>query len=132
MIGWLKMRKYQQKSVNKVSQLYQSNDPLKWVYIASVMGVNRPMTRREARIFIRRFKRGFQEMAKTIAKVFKGVATTVTRAVEGLTAFAKASQGMPSVADIKAPTIPPTAMLGRTPDLIITDDIVGVKHDTAV
>lgn len=130
------MRKYQKKSVNKIAVLYQSNDPLKWVYIASIMGVNRPMNKREARIFWRRFKHGIDQMVQTIAKVFKGVATTVARAVEGLTAFAKATEGMPKMADIRI--TPTVAELDNAPAIrgVITDIKLDtnevVKHDTSV
>lgn len=131
------MRKYQKKSVNKISQLYQSNDPLKWVYIASIMGVNRPMTKREARIFWRRFKRGIDQMVQTIAKVFRGVATTVKKAVEGITAFAKATEGMPKMADIRiAPTVAELdtapAIRGVVSDIKLEMNDEVVKHDTSV
>lgn len=83
------MRKYQRRAVALMRQHYQSNDPMHWCHLAIVMGVERKMTKRERRIFIRRSTKMFREfglearkMLETFTEVMSGALASVVALVD--------------------------------------------------
>lgn len=108
------MRRYQQKQINHLRQLYQSNDPMRWVYLASALGVNRPLTERERRIFVRRFSKAMKNIGKVVNEAIVAVVATATRAINGLMAFFHEVQADPTRFDLKL-TMPPLALPAATP-----------------
>lgn len=136
------MRRYQRKLVNEVATLYQSNDPLKWAYIANRMKVTYVMSDRERRIMFRRAVKSFKDAAQYIGKVFGQVLTSVQEAVGALVSFANAS-GI-NAADIQRATIPRSVidtnpkivgglkmpeMRGLSANKIIIDEYDGDDHE---
>jgi hypothetical protein len=76
--------KYQLKLKREVAELYQSNDPLRWVYLANKLNVDRQMTPREFRIFKKRMFATFKRMGVVVADAFKAITGAVSKAAESL------------------------------------------------
>lgn len=74
------MRSYQKRAVNQLAALYQSNDPLRWVFIAVKLNVDRAPSEREKKLFARRVR--------------KTVEHTAEQLVAGMAAFAEAVRGV--------------------------------------
>lgn len=74
------MRRYQQQRVNELARLYQSKDPLKWVWIGMHLGSNRQPSERERKLLIRRTTKVMKQTAENL--------------VAGMAAFAAAVRGM--------------------------------------
>lgn len=74
------MRRYQRQCVNELARLYQSKDPLKWVWIGMHLGSNRMPSERERKLLIRRTTKVVKQTAENL--------------VAGMTAFAAAVRGM--------------------------------------
>lgn len=89
------MRKYQRKSVEKLRAHFNSNDPLKWVYAANLLGVQREMTPREFRIFKKRMFRTFKNIGVTITKAFQGVTKAMTTALKSFQLLADTMRDNP-------------------------------------
>lgn len=79
------MRKYQKKMAGEMSRLYKSKDPLRYLFLASRLGVNnyRP-SEREARILTRR-------IGKLVNKAVESIKTVVPAVVKGVENLAKAA-----------------------------------------
>lgn len=65
------MRKYQRKQVKQIRDLYNSNDPLRWLFISIKLGIWRAPTKREQKLLARR-----------VAKMVRGVAKAATEAIQ--------------------------------------------------
>jgi len=76
------MRKYQRRAVNELAELYRSNDPLRYVYIANKLGVDRRMTPREFRIFKRRMFATFKRMGVALNDAVKNIVGAVSKAAQ--------------------------------------------------
>ena len=83
--------KYQRKLKREIAELYQSNDPLRWVYMANKFGVDRRMTPREFRIFKRRMFATFKRMGVAVADAMKNLVGAMTNAAQS---FANMVTGM--------------------------------------
>jgi len=84
------MRKYQKREVEKLRNLYQSNHPLKWVYSANLLGISRPMTDRERRIFFKRFKDIWKNVASGVGKMFNSFAKIMANVAGSIAQIATA------------------------------------------
>lgn len=90
------MRKYQKKLVNDLAGIYQSNDPLKWTYIAHKLGVNRPMNAREFRIFKKRLLRTFKKMGIAVSDAVQNMVGALTKAASSMADMVAAMKRQPS------------------------------------
>lgn len=84
------MRKYQRKLVDDLADVYQSNDPLRYVYIANKFGINRPMTPREFRIFKKRMFATFKKMGIAAQDAMKNLAGAMTKAASSVVEMVEA------------------------------------------
>lgn len=84
------MRRYQRKIVTELAEVYQSNDPLKYVYIANKLGINRPMTPREFRIFKKRMFATFKKMGIAAQEAMKNLAGAMTSVASSFASIADA------------------------------------------
>jgi hypothetical protein len=144
------MRNYQRKLVNELAQVYQSNDPLKWVYIAHKFGIDRPMTNREARIAHKRMIRSFKRMGIAAADAFRNMSKVITRVAGSISDMAESikrsqalSLGLEPQIDISKQMMlhrlydpkvimpPEPKILGNMPDMqIIVDEAMHLDDET--
>lgn len=117
------MRSYQRKKVIRLAKMYRSPDPLRWVYLSSMMGVDRPLTDRERRIFVRRFAHGMKQIGRTINLALAAAVSTATKAINGLLAYFYEIQQNPDKFDLKL-TMPPLTL----PDMPVEG--IGMHHLT--
>ena len=90
--------KYQRKMKRELAELYQSNDPMHWVYLSAKLGnTNRLMTDRERRIFMRRLTRTFKGVADTIKRMFDELPKMVTKVASSVAALADAFNKNPQM-----------------------------------
>lgn len=74
------MRRYQKRLVNELATHYQSKDPLKWVFIAIKLDVDRWPTDRERKLFSRRVVRTVERTAEQVVAGMAAFALAVTQA----------------------------------------------------
>lgn len=84
------MRKHQRKLINEVSVLYQSNDPLKWVFIAQRFGSSRPITPREQKLLAKRIVKWTKQAVKTATKAIQQFGITMNEAAKNMRKFTEA------------------------------------------
>lgn len=78
------MRKYQRRQVAALAELYRSKDVLRWVYIASRLGVKRDMSSHERKILIRRMAVDIKKVADALGKALQSIVLTVENAAAAL------------------------------------------------
>lgn len=71
------MRRYQRKLVNEVATYYQSNDPLRWVFIAVKLNVDRQPSERERKLFARRVRKTVEHTAEQLVARMSAFAEAV-------------------------------------------------------
>ena len=145
--------KYQRKLIRELAETYQSNDPLRWVYIANKLNADRRMTPREFRIFKRRAFATFKRMGITMNEALKSMVGAVSKAAGSLAdmvvAMGKINNQHPNgaitvhripqtemaIGQLKvAPTLaqlPDAPILGHVTDMkIIVDEAMHLDDDT--
>lgn len=84
------MRRYQKKLVKDVALHYQSNSPLKWVFIAQKLGSPRPISEREQKLLARMVVRVTKKAVKTATEVIQQFGITMAEASRNIRKFAEA------------------------------------------
>lgn len=82
--------KYQRKIKREIADLYQSNDPLRYVYLANRFGINRHMTRRELKYFKRSINQTFKHAAQAAKDMMTAFSSAMTNAATSIKALAEA------------------------------------------
>lgn len=145
--------KYQRKLKRELAETYQSNDPLRWVYIANKLNADRRMTPREFRIFKRRMFATFKRMGIAMNDALKNMVGAVSKAAGSLAdmvvAMGKINHQHPNgaitvhripqtemgIGHVKvAPTLaqlPDAPIMGNITDMrIIVDEAMHLDDDT--
>ena len=78
------MRKYQRRLVSELRVLYQSNDPLRWLYIGTKIKCNRRITERERKIFMRRIADTAKDAFKMVTETFQNITVTMQQAANNM------------------------------------------------
>lgn len=86
--------KYQTKLKREIAELYQSNDPLRWVYMANKFGVDRRMSRREFKIFKRRMFATFKRMGVAMETAVKNITGAMVSAAQSMANLVTAMTGI--------------------------------------
>jgi hypothetical protein len=73
--------------VDQVAAHYQSKDPLRWVFIALKLNVDRWPTERERKLFSRRVVRTIERTAANVTKAFTALGAAVTQAAGSIKTF---------------------------------------------
>lgn len=72
------MRRYQKRAVNELAALYQSKDPLRWVWIGMHLGSNRMPSERERKLLIRRTTKVVKQTVENITAGMKALASAMS------------------------------------------------------
>lgn len=86
--------KYQRKLKRELAELYQSNDPMRWAYMANKFGVDRRMTPREFQIFKRRMFKTFKNMGVAMETAVKNIVGAMTNAAQSMASLVTAMTGL--------------------------------------
>lgn len=108
------MRKYQRKLVREIATLYQSNDPLRYVYIANMLGVDRRMTPREFKIFKRRMFATFKKLGVTLNEAVTNMVGAMTKAAQS---FADMVSAMTKINERNS--VDPEITVHRVPNTVV-------------
>ena len=82
------MRSYQRKQVEQLAKYYQSNDPLRWVFIGLKIAPDRIPSRREQKLFSRRVVRTIEQTTEQVMAGMAAFAAAVTQMGSSFKTFA--------------------------------------------